>query len=247
MKDITGCRYGRLVADKFLYYDEKHRDHWLFRCDCGTEKEMAAANVKWGNVRSCGCMAKEHMKSLRIKNISGQQFGRLTAIQPTEQRDSSGSIVWKCQCECGETVFYSVNSLMKAKTQSCGCLFRETRKECTSHRRDITEQTNLSSLVSAKELRSDNQSGYTGVCFERKAGKWTAQIIFRKKRYRLGSYKDKETAVKARQYAEKCLHDPVIQDNWDSLTQHSKEKFIRYLHQSVDSNCKQGIEGEEQT
>lgn len=92
MKDISGQRFGRLVAEKFLFYDDKFRDHWMFRCDCGNKKEMAAANVKWGQIRSCGCLAKE-IKMQRAQNITGRKFGRLTAVQPTDQRDSSGSVV----------------------------------------------------------------------------------------------------------------------------------------------------------
>lgn len=234
MKDISGQRFGRLVAEKFLFYDEKFRDHWLFQCDCGNEKEMAAANVKWGRVRSCGCLAKEHTKMLRTQDITGVKFGRLTAVQPTDRRDASGSIVWECHCDCGNVVFYSVNCLMNGRTQSCGCLFRESRKECTSYRRDITDQTNLSALVSSKSVRSDNRSGRTGVYQDPRSGKWIAQITFQKKRFWLGTYAKKEKAILARKRAEEHLHDPIIREQWDKLTEHSKKKFLEHLGPSAE-------------
>ena len=33
--DITGQRFGRLVAEEFCYYNDKYQDCWRFRCDCG--------------------------------------------------------------------------------------------------------------------------------------------------------------------------------------------------------------------
>lgn len=234
MKDISGQRFGRLVAEKFLYYDEKFRDHWLFQCDCGNKKEMAAANVKWGRVSSCGCLAKEHAKMLWTQDITGIRFGRLTAVQPTDLRDASGSIVWECHCDCGNNVFHSVNCLRNGKTRSCGCLFQESRNKCTSYRRDITDQTSLSSLVASKSVRPDNQSGYTGVYQDHRSGKWIAQIIFRKKRYWLGTYADKENAILARKRAEENLHDPEIREKWDKLTERSKDKFLKHLGASAE-------------
>lgn len=234
MKDISGQRFGRLVAEKFLFYDDKFRDHWMFRCDCGNEKEMAAANVKWGRVRSCGCLAKEHAKMLWTQDITGIRFGRLTAVQPTDLRDASGSIVWECHCDCGNNVFHSVNCLRYGKTRSCGCLFQESRNKCTSYRRDITDRTNLSSLVSSKSVRSNNRSGYTGVYQDYESGKWIAQISFRKKKYSLGRYADKENAILARKSAEENLHDPEIREKWDRLTEQSKAKFLKHLGASAE-------------
>lgn len=37
-------------------------------------------------------------------NLTDQVFDRLTVLEPTDQKDGT-SIVWKCQCECGEIVY----------------------------------------------------------------------------------------------------------------------------------------------
>lgn len=34
------------------------------------------------------------------RNLIGERFGRLTVIEKTDKR-KNGSIVWKCQCDCG--------------------------------------------------------------------------------------------------------------------------------------------------
>ena len=85
---------------EFQYYNEKYQDCWLFHCDCGNDKILPAANVKWGRTRSCGCLQREHMANLKKQDITGIRFDRLIALSPTEERDSSGSIIWKCRCDC---------------------------------------------------------------------------------------------------------------------------------------------------
>ena len=65
----------------------------------------------------------------RIKDITGQKFGKLTAIEPTERR-SNGNVVWKCKCDCGNEYFVPAGELQKGNTRSCGCL----------HKANLTEQ-----------------------------------------------------------------------------------------------------------
>ena len=72
-QNITGKRFGRLVAVEFKYYNDNHNDCWLFKCDCGNEKIMPAANVKWCRVRSCGCLQSEHIENLWKMDITNQQ------------------------------------------------------------------------------------------------------------------------------------------------------------------------------
>lgn len=233
-QDITGKRYGRLIAVEFKHYDDKHQDCWLFDCDCGNEKIMPAARVKWGRVRSCGCLATEHITSLNRQDIKGKTYGRLTAICPTEKRDVTGSIIWECLCECGNKSFYSVNRLEQGRTKSCGCLYVESRGKFADKRTDAIEETLLSALVASKEPRADNTSGHTGVCYDKRRGSWMAYIDFQKKRIYLGAFKEKEEAIHKRKEAEARLHDPLIQEHWSKLSERGKEKWKSY---DTDTLC----------
>ncbi len=60
--DLTGNRYGRLVAVEHKGY-RRGATYWLFACDCGNRKEIAAPGVKSGAVRSCGCLHFERCSS----------------------------------------------------------------------------------------------------------------------------------------------------------------------------------------
>ena len=53
--DLTGQRYGRLVAKKHIGLDRHRQTVWLWKCDCGNEKEILAYIVKTGRSKSCGC------------------------------------------------------------------------------------------------------------------------------------------------------------------------------------------------
>ena len=57
--DITGQRYGRLVA---LRPAENigSRTTWLCRCDCGRECVVKTVHLRSGHVTSCGCAKVEH-------------------------------------------------------------------------------------------------------------------------------------------------------------------------------------------
>lgn len=231
-RNITGQRFGRLVAEELVEYNQKNEDCWRFRCDCGNEKIMPASKVKWYGVRSCGCLQSEHIENLRKQDISGKLFGRLTALKPTEEHDSSGSIIWECRCTCGKTVYYSVNHLTRGSTRSCGCLYRETRETSSQNRWDAVDGTLLSALIAANEPHANNTSGCTGVCFDKRSEKWQAYINFQKKRYRLGQFRTKEQAIRARKDAEERLFDPIIQNRWQQLSQKARCRYLAGLEKT---------------
>jgi hypothetical protein len=56
--DITGERYSRLIAIRYVGIRNGH-NFWLFRCDCGTEKQIDLSRVRRGDTRSCGCLGRE--------------------------------------------------------------------------------------------------------------------------------------------------------------------------------------------
>ncbi|MBE6673414.1 MAG: AP2 domain-containing protein [Ruminococcaceae bacterium] len=234
--DITGKRWGRLVAIKHVGYEEKKNGDrmmkqsvWLWQCDCGNTKEIPATEVKHGGTRSCGCKAIEHAAGMRTEDITGRQFGRLTAIRPTEERTETGSVIWELTCECGTPVYKTVNELKTGRVLSCGCFYKESRKDCTSYRKDFVDSTCLSSIVAAKTPSALNTSGHTGVYFDKRSQKWQAYINYKKKRYYLGFFKNKEDAIRARKEGEAKIHDPVIMEYFANLTPEKKKEFIEYM------------------
>lgn len=63
----------------------------------------------------------------RFKDLAGQRFGRLVAVE--KEKTVNGRAFWKCLCDCGEERIVSSNHLTMGNVKSCGCLCRELCKE----------------------------------------------------------------------------------------------------------------------
>ena len=59
MEIKKGDKFNRLIAIDLSYVNKKGRLYWLFRCECGNEKNIYIENVKCGGTKSCGCLRKE--------------------------------------------------------------------------------------------------------------------------------------------------------------------------------------------
>lgn len=57
---------------------------------------------------------------MKINDLSGQQFGELTAIRDVGSKKYRR--MWECKCSCGQVVVVSSNHLKRGNTKSCGCL-----------------------------------------------------------------------------------------------------------------------------
>jgi hypothetical protein len=67
LENVTGQRFGRLVALNRAP-NRSLATYWLFRCDCGNEKEIPLANAKKGMATSCGCYRLEQCKKAVTKH-----------------------------------------------------------------------------------------------------------------------------------------------------------------------------------
>ena len=104
---------------------------------------MNWSNVKTGKSTSCGCS--------RRKDLTGQKFGRLTAIKLN--RTENRKTYWDCICDCGNTVTVRTDQLTRGVAKSCGCLAREiAAKNCA-----ITGKANANKPRALKE--EDNLVG----------------------------------------------------------------------------------------
>jgi len=208
LKDITGQRIGKLIAIKYTGKIKNHSAVWECKCDCGNICEVKANALLSGAIRSCGCLRSES----RIKDITGQRFGKLTAIKRTGQKKNN-SQVWQCKCDCGNICEVSAGALQSGGTNSCGCLLNKSRskaiKKALDTRKDhYIDGTDVYQL--AQEPRCNNTSGVVGVGYDITTKSWKAKIQFKKKRYYLGSSSDINVAIKLRKEAEKHLHGEFL-------------------------------------
>jgi len=97
------------------------------RCECGQEKETTLAHLKRGEVKSCGCLNRDLVRSRRgvaLVDLSGRQFGKLVVLEPAG-RTKNGTTTWRCRCDCGRVKVVAGHLLNRGSSTSCGCLSKE--------------------------------------------------------------------------------------------------------------------------
>lgn len=68
----------------------------------------------------------------KYKDISGQKFGRLTALY--RLHNTKGRTKWLCVCECGNLKEVYLDNLRSNKTKSCGCYNKDSIFKNTTHK-----------------------------------------------------------------------------------------------------------------
>src|SRR3954470_3418474 len=63
--NITGQRFGRLVASAPSHQGRQGRWYWHCQCDCGRTSIAQARGLVSGNTHSCGCFNKDRTRETR--------------------------------------------------------------------------------------------------------------------------------------------------------------------------------------
>lgn len=150
------------------------------------------------------------------------KYGYLTLLEDTHERTGrGGQVIWKCQCDCGNIVHRSSDSIMQSLIKgcviSCGCKkdktigqrFKNDPVRIQKAREAIGpfEGTTMQGIGDQK-LRKNNTSGIRGVAYDSKRNIWRARLMFKRKEY-FGEFKTKEEAIKYRKYLEDVYFEPA--------------------------------------
>ena len=140
--------------------------------------------------------------------LTGQRFGKLTALSPAE--NIGNKTTWLCRCDCGRETVVKTQHLRSGHTKSCGCQNGPGGPR-TALGLTYIDGTCIEMLRS-KRVRSNNTSGVPGVDWLEQKQRWRASICFKGTRRYLGSYLRFEDAVEARKKAEHELHDEFLRE-----------------------------------
>lgn len=203
-EDLAGQRFGNLTVLSRAE-NQKGRTCWNCLCDCGGKKIVAARSLKTGRATSCGCLSTglDHAKL----DLAGQQFGRLTALYPTHEKNKKSSLYWHCRCACGKELDVPRDALQSGARKSCGCLQQKSWEDI-KNRLTRVDGTCIEWLEKRK-YRCDNTSGFRGVN-RIKQGGYRVTIGFKGKRFYIGKYRTFQEAVQARMEAEKLVHEGFV-------------------------------------
>lgn len=128
--DLSEHRFGKLTVLSHAG-SRRPRDssqmaivYWLCKCECGTEKLIAARDLNDGT-KSCGADGCTQRGTRRI-DLSNQRFGKLLVLgsyKKIRQRNSKSSdTYWLCRCDCGTEKWIDAGHLRRKHepTLSCG-------------------------------------------------------------------------------------------------------------------------------
>lgn len=92
-------------------------------------------------------------------DLEGKRFGRLVVIKDSGQRvKEKGSVIWECQCGCGNIALVRGDCLTMGNTKSCGCFQRDsTRTRATIHGKSKSRQYRIWLGMKARCFNKDNK------------------------------------------------------------------------------------------
>ena len=122
--DLTGLAFGQLFVkeqvEPYVSPAGYREARWRCVCRCGAELFLRSGALKSRKKTSCGC-DKTRAPS---KDIRGQRFSMLTAIEPSHQiayPNTRPHWVWRFLCDCGRETFARAGDVQAGDKQSCGC------------------------------------------------------------------------------------------------------------------------------
>lgn len=231
-KDISGQRFGKLVA---LYIDEekskeRKRLYWWCQCDCNSPlKSIDGASLRSGNTQSCGCVQKEKIKQRSKKynkyDLESEEYGIGYTEDgkefwfDKEDYEKIKNYYWNFDDKgavCTKT--YPQNSTLYIHRVIMEVEDHNTQVDHIKHNRFDNRKSQLRIADNKhnnrnKGLVKRNTTGITGVYYNKKSGSWYAQIKVNYKIIHLGSFKTKEEATEARKQAENKYFGEWSYDN----------------------------------
>lgn len=221
--DLTGQKFGKLTVlkrvENYVTPKGSKKSRWLCKCECGNEIIVIGYNLKNSHTQSCGCYASEVTSKAKKKyntyDLSGEYGIGYTSKGEEFYFDLEDYDLIKNYCWRINSDGYVSTNIWINKTVSglymhriiLGCENSEIKIDHINHEKYNNQKYNLRIATSSQNnmnasISKNNTSGVTGVYFDKKANKWTAQITINKQTKSLGFFDDFEKAVKTRLQAE---------------------------------------------
>lgn len=203
---LIGQKFGMLTVIGQASSTKNGHRQWICKCDCGTEKVILGSNLKRGTTVSCGCKHKN--------DLTGQKIGKLTVLERSDKYGPRGkrkTQLWKCQCECGAITYKATDTLTNPDVSMCQECAGKYNAEKARENAGFEGGTQISKIKNISDV-SNNISGYRGVYFDGKTGKYRARLKFKGKLYDLGCFVKLEDAVKARKCGEEEIYGKFLDE-----------------------------------
>lgn len=205
-QNFEGLKFGRLTVIKRDMTRNKGT-YWFCQCDCGSPiRSVRASSLNSGHTVSCGCF---HIENTKIKHtIHGKSKHPLYSVwldmrdrcnlESNKSYHNYGGRGIKVSQEWNDSFELFYNWAIENKYEKGLELDRIDNNMGyePSNCRFITKQENTA--VGRRRKSNKNTSGYNGVKYKPKTGNWVAYITVNRKCIHIGTFKNKEDALRAR-------------------------------------------------
>ena len=188
-KDLTGKRFGKLVAIKRVE-NVNTRSAWLCKCDCGNDTIVLESNLQQGLTRSCGCLSVGKYGSL-CENEIKDYIATLTDEKPQKVKILDGKEIdlyyekYKIGIEYNGSVFHaSIGNVYKDKDK----YYHRDKFMCAKEHGihlinifDVDWETNKERIKTLlRYMFYDNTKLYARKCIVKEIDKYTAKMFCNK-------------------------------------------------------------------
>lgn len=211
-KDLTGMTFGRLKvicqADDYVSPSGKHYAQWLCECSCKDHNKVVVRGVnltgKSQHTKSCGCLVSESLqktvdehlkKTNKYSPLMNDEYGDYyigycsnTGREFYVDYDDYDKIKGHCWYEHVHGGISKIESRVGNKVVSMHSFLgfkyydHKDRNELNNRKHNLRLATQQENNFN-KSVRSDNNSGITGVNWSKKCKKWYVQLQANGKRY----------------------------------------------------------------
>lgn len=204
MKDITGQRFGKLIAikrteDKITAYGNVI-PCWHCKCDCGNEKDITYNSLVYDKTQSCGCLSKENVSKKNKKYNNFIFYDELGLCYTNDYKDC-----WYFDAEDYDKLYkyyWHTNgkdyAMAKEKNNLNNIYMHRILMNCDdpnieidhiNHNRHDNRKSNLRKLSPSenqhtKGKNKNNSTGYTGVSYCKRDKVYISQICKNGNTYR---------------------------------------------------------------
>ena len=200
--DLTGRRFGRLRVIGRNYEKQSKYVHWNCLCDCGNLSVVDGQNLRSGHTKSCGhCERFEPIgnNAIMCKLPTGRYF-IFDAVDTDKVKQHRWTVAESGYVETtsylkGESVRLRLHRIIVDAPDEM-VIDHINGNRWDNRRCNLRIATPMDNSHNHK-LFITNSSGYTGVSYEKRRGKYAAYIHVDGRKKHLGYFNDPKTAAKA--------------------------------------------------
>lgn len=216
-ENLTNRTFNKLKVirqiEDYISPKGKHEARWECQCECGNIVNVIGSKLKTYHTQSCGCLQKERIiqynKKYNDYEIQDDYVIMYTVKGEPFYIDLEDFNKVKDICWCASNGYLIGNNngrniRLHRLIMNCP---DNMEVDHINHNTMDNRKSNLRIVTRSQNnmnhgLRNNNNSGITGVCWNKTTKEWMAYIDINSKRIHLGSFNCIDDAIKIRREAE---------------------------------------------